>query len=252
MRKYLLLLGFLTAFSSLYAQSKLIVKVGIGPSFPYGKFEDSETQDLAKLLKIGPHLGLTVAHDFSRHFGVALTASAWTHAVKNEEMTQYLKDKYLPAAYIPLVKSINASAKKFEFYTGYLSPYYTFEVGERIRIDLRLNAGIMHLRFPSITGQGEAINPLETPMTGVASPLTVSSEAREATAFMYGAGASVAYKLSETFRIFTDIDGLRARPSFDDIPVTATLGPVTLASARPAFSQTAGTLSVRFGVGLFF
>ncbi|MDQ1088403.1 MULTISPECIES: hypothetical protein [unclassified Siphonobacter] len=248
MRKYALLLGFLLIGTFLHAQTPFYVKVGVGPSIPYGKFEDSDTQELAELVNIGPNYGLTLGHDFSPHFGIALTGTYWTHSVKQAQMTEYLRNRYLPAGYAPLVSELRATAENFRFASAYLSPYYTFELGCRFRVDLRLNGGLLFVKFPGIVGEGRAVFPLDNNTYD----LRVSTPQVSSQALMYGVGGSLHYELTPTVKLFVDVDGLRSRPVFDDIPIQATLGPVSLNTARPAFTQTAGTLSARLGVGLFF
>ncbi|MBO9637206.1 MAG: hypothetical protein J7576_03480 [Siphonobacter aquaeclarae] len=248
MRKYALLSGLLLVASLVHAQSDFFIKVGAGLSIPYGKFEDAETQDLAKLVRTGPNIGLTIGHDFGRHWGLALTGAIWQHAVRNERMTEYLKEQYLPAAYQPYVKSLGTSSNNFRFVTGYLSPYYAFYLGERLRVDIRLNGGIMYMQFPVIRGDGTATSPLD----GKDYPLSVVTAESSAASFTYGAGGSLTYHVTGAFRVFADVDGLRSHPKFDDISVKGSLGPVTLDTVRPGFTQTAGTLSIRFGAGFFF
>ncbi len=248
MRKYALLLGFLITCTFLHAQNPFYIKAGAGASIPYGKFEDSETQELAELVKIGPNYGLTLGRDFSRHFGISITGTYWTHAIRESQMTEYLKNRYLPAGYAPLVSELRTTAENFRFASAYLSPYYTFELGCRFRIDLRLNGGLIFVNFPGFQGDGRAVFPLDNNTYD----LRVSTPKVSSQALMYGAGGSVHYELTPTVKLFVDVDGLRSRPVFDEIPIQATLGPVSLNTARPAFTQTAGTLSARLGVGLFF
>ncbi|MFT4031605.1 MAG: hypothetical protein QM669_04240 [Siphonobacter sp.] len=247
MRKYILLVGLMLFTKVVYAQNRFFIKASAGPSFPYGKFEDQQTQDLAKLLKTGPNYALSVGYDLFRHWGLALTGTAWTHDVKNERMKNYLVNAYIPVAFQSYIKSLSTSSEKFEFRTITFSPYYTFNFASRFRVDIRAHAGIMHMRFPVITGTGTGTSPIDNQDYD----LSVQTQSSNSTTFIYGAGGSLYYCLSKNFRFFVDVDGLRAEPKFDDIVVSGSLGAISLNTTRPAFSQTAGTLSTRLGISFF-
>ncbi|MCY7351578.1 MAG: outer membrane beta-barrel protein [Cytophagaceae bacterium] len=228
--------------------TKFFVKVGLGPSIPFGALENAETRALAELVRTGVGFGLTAGRDFHKHFGVAASASYWNNPTDGNELTQYLKNVYIPQPLQQYVQTLQATSGSFSFTTLYLSPYYTLNWGSRLRLDARLNGGVLFSKFPGLTGVGTGTNPLDAKTY----PLTVLSTSARSTSLVYGAGASIAFRVQENFHLFADVDGLRSRAKFSDIGVQGGLGPVSLTTTREGFSQTVGTLSVRFGIGLYF
>ena len=248
MTRYFLLLSFVLTTFALRAQSKFFAKVALGPSIPFGALESAETRVLADLVRTGAGFGLTAGKDFHKNFGVSASVLYWNNPTNGNEMAEYLKNVYLPQGLEQYVQSLQVSSGKFSFATGYVSPHYTLSWGSRLRLDARLNGGILFSTFPGVTGQGLGTNPLD----GKTYPLTLSSGGARSTSLVYGAGASVAFRVQENFRLFADVDGLRSRARFGTIDAQGSLGSINLTTTRERFSQTVGTLSLKVGVGLFF
>lgn len=251
MQRYLLALAFLLVARSGGAQSKFFVKAGIGPSIPLGIFESAETQQEAALAKTGTHLGLTVGRDFHRNFGISITGSAWNNPVDEARASTRAVERY------PFVQELRVSSPDWRFGTVYASPHGTVRVGEWLRLDVRINAGVLWSQYPSLTGTGTGTDPRD----GRVKPFTVLTPTLRGTSLMYGGGGSAAVRVSQQFHLFADVDGLRSEPQFPASTIQAGLGDnpgptgtpnQSLSQPRSEFRQKVGTLSVRFGAGLFF
>jgi hypothetical protein len=248
MQRYLLALCFGLFSLAGSAQSKLFVKAGIGASIPVGIFEDAQTRQEAGLANTGTSLALTVGRDFHRHFGLSISGSMWNNPIDEARLAQQATEQY------PFVEQINVSSGKWQFQTLYASPHGTVRVGDWLRLDVRLNAGVLWSKYPAFTGTGTGIDPRD----GQAKPFVVLTPGLSATSFVYGGGGTAAVRISEQFHLFGDIDGLRAEPLFPASTITAGLGNdangpnLGLSQPRSEFRQKVGTLSARLGVGLFF
>lgn len=254
MRAFLVVLLLLACAGGVAAQSGFFVKASGGTALPYARFELLASQQAANLLEPGLSGSLTVGRDLGRHFGLALTGTVWGNGVRNERMTEYLRASYLPAVYQPYLVSLQTTSPPFRFYTAYLSPFVTFQLGP-LRFDLRGNAGLMRVSFPGILGSGISRNPL----AGNAEfPLTLTTDAANAHCFVYGGGGTLSLRVFRTLHLIGEADGLRGVPQFGSVRAHGTLsGPdaattVSLEQVREAFSQPAGTLSIRAGLGFYF
>jgi hypothetical protein len=203
-----LLTGFLFLVFILHAQKKqpkFLVELGVGPSFPIGKFADKEVTDLfdknpSSLAKTGMAANIMVGYYLKESVGLLLTAG---YSANKQDGAGY--EEYYSKSWYPNASRLDVSTNSWKILKvmggGFLVTPLTSE--NELSLLTKLSAGICKTAVPKYSYSAYGQNGSWMAM-GTQGKITLPM------AFCYQISVGLQYKLNDKLHLLLDINSFNA------------------------------------------
>lgn len=251
-----LLTGFLVIIIALHAQEKqpkFLVELGVGPSFPIGKFAGKSYTNLNEknpdgLAKPGLVANVTVGYYINRSIGVLLVGG---YSENKQDPSSY--EDYLRSYWLSRYSNVNAKTNKWKVKkvmggVFWLTPLTS---SSKIKLLTKLAAGICKTAIPGFSY--EASN---RTLSGPMYAKGYQSKTALNTSFCYQVSVEGQYKLNNRLYALLDISSFNAAP--EKTITYMTYEPVPIGTGPSYRNRTEkrtfklSSINVLAGIGLNF
>lgn len=251
MKKQLLVLSCLLLIACmLHAQkdqSRFLVELSVGPSFPLGKFADKEVKayndnDPSGLAKTGIGANATIGYHLNKLAGLLLTAG---YSVNKQDETGY--HDFFSKTWYPGAASLDVSTGSWKIVKimagGFMLTPLTSE--NELSLVTKLSAGICKTAVPrySYTAYGQG---------GSFMASGYQEKTKLPWAFCYQISVGLQYRLNNKLHVLFDVSSFNAtatqKYSYNPNPISS--GPVEWVNAEKKIRL--GSVNARAGIGIEF
>jgi hypothetical protein len=212
-----LLTGFLLIVISLHAQKKepkFLVELGVGPSFPIGKFAGKSYTSLNEkdpdgLAKLGLAANVTVGYYINRSIGVLLEGGYSEHKQDPSSYEDYLRSYWFSG-----YNNVNARTNKWKVkkVMGGIFWITPLTASSNIKLLTKLAAGICKTAVPGFSYKASSISPPGNLPTGNMYAEGYQGKTALKTSFCYQVSVEGQYKLNDKLYVLLDISSFNAAP----------------------------------------
>ena len=234
MKKSILLLAVTlgVTISSIYAQDKGYLVVGLGTSSPLNDFASKNTNNnSAGFAEQGLAFDLSFGYKLSKYFGVAALLREQINAVDPQPITDEIS-KQLPAYNV----SVTTTGWNIGGYM--LGGYGSLSINEKSSIETKLICGFLTSKSPSIKAE----------VTNATSSFWQKQESTSSKSFAYLFGLGYRFSPTKHFCMSVNFDYLGANPEFSGVVTTNSSGDIS----KDTWNQKMGTINYTLSIGYRF
>jgi hypothetical protein len=231
MKSSLFMILFLVFSSfSLFSQDRGYIGVSIGPSIPTGDFSSKDMYNQsAGFAKTGAIFDISFGYKLGKNFGLTAILRGQANKVDAQAISDEMSKEFM-GDFVGTVRTGSWGIGGL-----LVGGYSSISVAKQLNFESRLMLGFLSATSPDMT-----IN-----LTGPGGTGWVKQSSTSGTAFAYLAGIGLKYNAGKRVCLLANIDYLGAKPEFEDVETTTSMGDYD----KSSYTQKFGSFNIGLGVG---